>query len=102
MELSGQCRVARKPGDAHRAGIGDIGEQRAERNHEIHAALPRQIEHCAGVRFPAEMRLYADALGIDFVIVNGTVTVEHGVHTGELPGRVLRSGRDTYTPRLDA
>jgi N-acyl-D-aspartate/D-glutamate deacylase len=29
-------------------------------------------------------------IGIDHVLVNGTVVVEHGRHTGALPGRVLR------------
>jgi N-acyl-D-aspartate/D-glutamate deacylase len=42
-------------------------------------------------------RLYADAIGIDHVIVNGTPIVEKGAHTGALPGSVLRSGRDTDT-----
>jgi N-acyl-D-amino-acid deacylase len=32
--------------------------------------------------------------GIDHVIVNGTLVVDGGVHTGALPGRALRRGRD--------
>ena len=32
--------------------------------------------------------------GIDHVIVNGTPVVENGAHTGALPGRALRRGRD--------
>jgi N-acyl-D-aspartate/D-glutamate deacylase len=44
-----------------------------------------------------QMRIYADAIGIDHVIVNGTPIVENGEHTGDLPGAVLRSGRDTAT-----
>lgn len=28
--------------------------------------------------------------GIDYVIVNGVIVVDHGVHTGETPGQVLR------------
>jgi N-acyl-D-aspartate/D-glutamate deacylase len=42
-------------------------------------------------------RLYADAIGIDHVIVGGTPIVRHGEHTGAFPGTVIRSGRDTDT-----
>ena len=31
--------------------------------------------------------------GIDVVIVNGQVVIDHGVHTGVRPGRALRHGR---------
>jgi N-acyl-D-amino-acid deacylase len=32
--------------------------------------------------------------GIEWVVVNGAIVVERGVHTGETPGRSLRHGRD--------
>jgi len=47
-----------------------------------------------------EQRVYADAFGIDHVFVNGVETIAGGQHTGALPGTVLRSGKDTYTPSL--
>ena len=40
-------------------------------------------------------RLYGEPKGIDRVFVNGVETVAEGAVTGERPGRVLRSGRDT-------
>lgn len=48
-----------------------------------------------------EPRVYADAVGVDHVIVNGVEIVRDGTHTGALPGTTLRSGLDTQTPRMD-
>jgi len=42
-------------------------------------------------------RLYAEAEGIERVLVNGTEIVTAGAFTGAVPGAVLRSGRDTDT-----
>ena len=42
-------------------------------------------------------RLFSDAIGVEHVIVNGTPIVRSGAFTGALPGRILRSGRDTVT-----
>jgi len=50
-------------------------------------------------------RLYADAIGIEAVVVNGSLMVRDNQTTGALPGKVLRSGRDTETvaiPRFAA
>ena len=44
--------------------------------------------------------LYADADGIDHVIVAGTPIVTDGDFTDARPGRVLRSGKDTATPTM--
>jgi N-acyl-D-aspartate/D-glutamate deacylase len=46
-------------------------------------------------------RLYADATGIDHVLVSGAEVAAHGVYTGTRPGRVLRAGIDTDTPTLE-
>ena len=38
------------------------------------------------------MKPHQYATGIDYVLVNGSVVIEKGEHTGVLPGKVLRSG----------
>jgi len=45
-------------------------------------------------------RLYAEAEGVGHVIVNGVEIVRDNELSGAEPGRVLRSGRDTYTAPL--
>jgi N-acyl-D-aspartate/D-glutamate deacylase len=47
-------------------------------------------------------RLYAGATGVEYVFVNGERTVEHGTSTGNLPGKVYRSGVDTETNLIPA
>jgi N-acyl-D-aspartate/D-glutamate deacylase len=47
-------------------------------------------------------RLYAEAIGVPNVFVNGTAIVADGKATNAFPGTVLRSGRDTYTVPIPA
>ena len=42
-------------------------------------------------------RLTAGSIGVSQVLVNGRVVVVDGEATGEMAGRVLRSGLDTET-----
>ncbi len=49
-----------------------------------------------------QFRVYQDAIGIEHVFVNGVQVVQNGEHTGNLPGSVMRSGRDTQTVALNA
>ena len=46
------------------------------------------------------VRLFADSIGVERVLVGGRAIVAAGRSTGELPGRSLRSGRDTQTVAL--
>jgi N-acyl-D-aspartate/D-glutamate deacylase len=60
--------------------------------------------HEVGMRFDlpgGAGRLYAEADGIEHVLVNGTPIVRDGALTADRPGTVLRSGRDSATPSLD-
>lgn len=46
-------------------------------------------------------RLYADAEGIGHVIVNGTEIIRDNELINATRGRIIKSGRDTYTPALN-
>jgi N-acyl-D-aspartate/D-glutamate deacylase len=47
-------------------------------------------------------RLFADAVGIERVLVNGQPIVVDGATTGDTPGVIVRSGRDTETVSVPA
>lgn len=46
-------------------------------------------------------RLYSEAIGIDTVIVGGSVFVKDNRIVGKRNGTVLRAGRDSYTPAME-
>lgn len=47
-------------------------------------------------------RLHSESLGVERVYVSGRAIVQEGAPTGDLPGTVLRSGRDTHTVPVPA
>jgi N-acyl-D-aspartate/D-glutamate deacylase len=60
--------------------------------------------HEVGMRFDlpgGAGRLYAEADGIEHVLVNGTAIVQDGTLTSERQGTLLRAGTDSSTPTLD-
>ncbi|HWE56888.1 MAG TPA: amidohydrolase family protein [Acidimicrobiales bacterium] len=59
----------------------------------VGASAERTVDDLPG----GTSRIFADATGIEHVLVNGTTVVSEGRLTGSLPGAVLRSGRGTRT-----
>jgi N-acyl-D-aspartate/D-glutamate deacylase len=60
--------------------------------------------HEVGMRFDlpgGAGRLYAEADGIEHVLVNGTAIVQDSKLTSERQGTLLRAGTDSSTPTLD-
>lgn len=47
-----------------------------------------------------ETRLYSESIGVEHVIVNGVPVAANNRPTGRLGGKVLRSGKDTFTVPL--
>lgn len=73
---------------ATRLGLKDRGLLREGLRADIVVLDPERIADRATYREPHQY-----PIGIDWVLVNGTVVVDHGRHTGALPGRVLRPVR---------
>lgn len=89
---------------AHHLGLNDRGEIREGAWADLVIFDPDTIA-CGPVEMRDDLpggaaRLYADALGIAHVIVNGTEIIRGQDFVGNHPGRILRSGRDTHTPVL--
>ncbi len=75
---------------AARLGIPDRGILRDGLRADIVVFDPATIRSTATYEEP---RAYP--VGLPYVVINGVVVVDHGVHTGALPGRALRRGRLT-------
>ena len=71
---------------AQRLGLTDRGILRDGMKADIVVFDPGRIQAKATFDEPKQ---YPD--GIDYVVVNGQIVVDQGVHTGALPGRALRS-----------
>jgi N-acyl-D-aspartate/D-glutamate deacylase len=87
-------------------GLRDRGELR-EGNHADVVIFDPDTVDADEVKLVSDLpggtaRLFADAIGVQHVMVNGTTIVDAGTQTGALPGKVLRSGRDTYTVPIPA
>lgn len=73
---------------AQRLGLADRGLLRNGFKADIVIFNPATVK-APGTR--ASPRQYP--VGIEYVIINGRVVIDQGVHTGALPGRALRRGR---------
>jgi N-acyl-D-aspartate/D-glutamate deacylase len=58
--------------------LARIGVKEDEVSHDGPNGAPRRVQ---------------GAEGVDYVVVGGQLVLDHGKHTGALPGRVLRAGR---------
>jgi N-acyl-D-aspartate/D-glutamate deacylase len=73
---------------AQRLGIPDRGVLRDGMKADITVFHPGNVKPLATRTDPKQF-----PVGIEYVIVNGTVVVDQGKNTGALPGRALRHGR---------
>lgn len=73
---------------AQRLGLPDRGILRDGFKADVVVFDPKGVRAPATLRDPKQF-----PVGIDYVIVNGKVVVDHGQHTGALAGRALRRGR---------
>jgi N-acyl-D-aspartate/D-glutamate deacylase len=65
-------------------GLSDRGVLRPGMAADITIFDPKTVSDRATFEQPSQY-----PIGIEYVIVNGTVVIERGTHTGALPGRVL-------------
>ena len=73
---------------AQRLGLPDRGVLRDGMKADVTVFHPDRVRAPATRTEPKQF-----PIGIEYVIVNGTVVIDQGVHTGALPGRALKHGR---------
>lgn len=73
---------------AQRLGIPDRGILRNGFKADITVFNPRTVKAPATRTEPKQF-----PIGIEYVIVNGTIVIDQGKHTGALPGKALKHGR---------
>ena len=71
---------------AQRLGLQDRGILRDGMKADVVVFDPDKVQANATFESPKQ---YPD--GIAYVLVNGKLVIDNGVHTGALPGRALRS-----------
>ncbi len=76
--------------NAEKLGIGDRGLLRAGRKADITIFDPDRVADRATFEDPHQY-----PVGIEYVIVNGTLVIEKGEHLGAKPGRILRKNKPT-------
>src|SRR5262249_2678480 len=81
-------------GSAAALGLTDRGVLRDGAWADITVFDPETIADTATYDAPHQY-----AVGVSTVVVNGTVVIDGGEHTGALPGRVLRFNQRTRCPR---
>lgn len=86
---------------ARLVGIRERGELKLGHHADVVVFDPMTVG-CGPVHTRHDMpagagRLHAEAIGMKHVIVNGREILRDNEFLGAFPGKVLRSGRDTYT-----
>jgi N-acyl-D-aspartate/D-glutamate deacylase len=88
-------RITSEPADFF--GIKDRGRLKVGLPADVAIFDERKIGSAKRARMQSDLpgggrRLVMPAEGVEYTIVNGDVLYEHGIHSGYLPGQVLRSG----------
>ena len=75
---------------AQRLGLPDRGILRDGMKADVTIFNPKTVAAPASLTEPKQF-----STGIEYVLVNGVVVIDQGIHTNALPGRALKHGRST-------